>query len=209
MTFFVDIETAETRDPALIKQLQAAVKPPGQYKKADSIAKWWADEGEAAKLAAVAETALNGTYGRLVSFAWAFEDGPVQCVAGDDEGAVLDAALPVLRDAGRFASERWVAFNGDFDFRFIRQRCAISSRSQPPLPIKRGDYFYDVMREWAGYRSFIKQLDLERALGIPRAQDITGADVGAYVAMGDFETVREHNMNDVFNLREIYRRMTL
>lgn len=205
--FYVDIETAETQDPVVIRELQAAVKPPGQYKKAESIAKWWLDEGAAAKLSAVAESALDGTYGRIVSFAYAFDDQAVECAAGDDERSVLDVACSILKEARR--GQVWVAFNGEFDFRFVRQRCAIQGYSQPHLPLGKGEYFYDVMREWAGYRGFIKQAALERALGIPRVGDITGAEVGTYVALGDFETVRKHNVTDVENLRAIYKRMTL
>jgi uncharacterized protein YprB with RNaseH-like and TPR domain len=66
---------------------------------------------------------------------------------------------------------------------------------------------FDTMKEWAGYKERIKQTDLELAFGIPRADDITGADVARMYAEGKIDVIENHCRQDVENLRTIYRRM--
>jgi 3'-5' exonuclease len=203
--FFFDIETQRTGNAALIKAITAGVKPPGSYKKPETIQKWWAEEGPEAVQEAVNRTALDGTYGRIASFAWAIGDQPVKAVYGPDERVILEVASDVFVHAFNP-----VAFNGEFDVRFLWQRMIVNHVIIPerlPSPNSR-DGWYDPMREWAGYRGYIKQTDLELALGITRETDITGADVGDAIDCGDWETVGRHNSLDVENLRLIYRRMT-
>jgi hypothetical protein len=204
---FFDIETRPTSDNVLIKRISAGVKPPGQYKKPESISKWWAEEGALAVNEALQRTALDGTYGRLAAFGWAADDDPVKCVYGDDERGMLNAA------ASYFARRNTlIAFNGEFDLRFLFQRMVIN---HVPVPnylrealMKRYDGWVDPMKEWAGFRGYIKQADLEAALGIPREFDkITGADVADSIATGDWGAVELHCITDVENLRAIYRRL--
>jgi hypothetical protein len=204
---FFDIETRPTLDSALIKRISAGVKPPGQYKKPDSIAKWWAEEGALAVNEALQRTALDGTYGRLAAFGWAKNDEPVKCVYGDDERGMLEAAVTYFE-----RQITLVAFNGEFDLRFLFQRMVIN---HVPVPYwlrdaleKRYDGWVDPMKQWAGFRGYIKQADLEAALGIPREFDkITGADVADSIATGDWGAVELHCITDVENLRAIYRRL--
>lgn len=203
---FVDIETRRTANLEVIARLQAAVKPPSNYKKAETIQQWWMEEGKAQQLKAAESTALDGTYGRLASFAWAVNDDAVKCVSGDDEPGMLHAVAEVFNTKG---FDLTVAFNGEFDFRFLYQRFVINKIRRPFLPgLNKGDYFFDPMREWAGFRGFIKQTDLEFALGISRDDALTGADVGTAIDVGDWASVEHHNITDVSNLREIYKRMT-
>lgn len=206
---FFDIETRRTSDPSLIARLQAAVKPPGNIKKPETIAKWWSEEGADAKLRAVEQTSLDGTYGRLASFAWASFDEPVRCVHGDDEPGMLNAARQF------FVSDPQqgllVAFNGEFDLRFLKQRMIVNGIRVPSVindALSDRYGYFDPMREWAGYRGYIKQTELEAVLGISRDDDLTGADVGAAIDAGDWASVERHNIADVQNLRDIYRRMT-
>lgn len=206
MTKFFDIETRRTNNPQLIARLQASVKPPGNISKAETLAAWWKEKAPAAQLEAVEATALDGTHGRLASFAFAVGDGPVKCVYGDDELGMLHAARAFFVESPSLL----VAFNGEFDLRFLQQRMIINRISVPNAihaALSQRDGFYDPMKEWAGFRGYIKQVDLEAALGIAREDDITGADVGAAIDAGDWESVERHNIADVENLREIYKRM--
>jgi hypothetical protein len=203
---FFDIETRRTDNQDVINKLVSKVKPPGQYKKADSIAQWWATEGASAKLEVIERTALDGTYGRLASVAWAINDEPVKCVYGDDEPGMLHVVANIFNSAG---FDLTVAFNGEFDFRFLFQRFVINGIRKPFLPgLSRGDYYYDPMREWAGFKGYISQSDLADAMGIERIDTTTGADVGTMIDAGDWGAVEFHNANDVIVLREIYKRMT-
>jgi hypothetical protein len=204
---FFDIETRPTSDNALIKRIAAAVKPPGQYKKPESIQKWWAEEGALAVNEALQRTALDGTYGRLAAFGCAADDEPVKCVYGDDEQGMLQSAASYFERRRTF-----IAFNGEFDLRFLFQRMVIN---HVPVPhylrealMKRYDGWVDPMKEWAGFRGYIKQVDLEAAMGIQRPADITGADVADAIAVGDWAAVERHCILDVDGLRLIYRRMT-
>jgi uncharacterized protein YprB with RNaseH-like and TPR domain len=204
---FIDIETRRTADQALIKRLMESVSPPGNYKKAETIAEWWKNEGATARLEAVNRTALDGTYGRLASVAWAMNDEAVKCVRGDDELALLNAAAIEFRVNTPMDI---VAFNGEFDLRFLYQRMVINKIPVPhplrhALRVREG--WIDPMRLWAGFKGTIKQTELELALGISREDAIAGADVGTAIDAGDWGAVEYHNMCDVENLRAIYRRM--
>lgn len=200
---FLDIETQATTDPAVIKRVTDAVKPPGQYKKPESIAEWMRTEGVAAKLEAIGRTALDGTYGSIVSVAYAVDKGEIQVLTTQD---ITEAEL-LEKLRINFLSSLFCAFNGEFDFRFIFQRYVVNNLAVPYLPRSSKD-FYDPMVEWAGYRGFIKQQELEQALGIVRDDKLTGADVGTALLAGDWAAVVQHNKEDVRCLREIYWRMT-
>jgi hypothetical protein len=201
-----DIETAGTTDPAMIARVRDTVKPPGSYKKPESIAKWWADEGPGAVHEALQRTALDGTYGRIVSFACAVDYGIPVVHCGPDEGSILESISETFSKYHRTL----VAFNGEFDVRFIWQRLIVAGIKRPaflPNPNEKNAW-YDPMREWGGYRGYIKQQDLELALGHVRPSDITGADVGDAVLAQDWQTIANHNLLDIQGLQYIYRRMT-
>jgi DNA polymerase elongation subunit (family B) len=202
---FIDIETRRTGNQKLVERLMGSVKPPGSMSKPETIAKWWTENGPAARLEAVNKTALDGTHGRLASFGWAVNDEPVKCVYGDDEPGMLHAIAEVLNTRG---FDLIVAFNGEFDFRFLYQRFVINGIRRPFLPgLSKGDYYYDPMKEWAGYRGYIKQSELAEAMGIAVEDETTGADIGTMIDAGDWAAVERHNISDVETLREIYRRM--
>jgi 3'-5' exonuclease len=206
-TLFIDIETRRTNNLELIARLQAQVKPPGNYKKPETIMQWWADEGNALKARAADATALDGTYGSVASIACALDDGPVVCVYGDDEPRILAS----INDVFRCYPDTVVAFNGEFDIRFIYQRMVINGMSAPRALIRAlhdKAYLYDPMKEWSGWKGFIKQRDLEIALGISRDEDVTGQEIGALIDISAWDQVERHNIADVENLRTIYRRMT-
>lgn len=209
--FFIDIETQRTANPEIIARLRAKVKPPGNYKKPESIQQWWAGEGQAALVEAVDRTALDGTWGRLASVAWS-SNNIVKCMSGNDEVALLEgikqeiAAFNAL-PSDEFYDTGYAAFNGEFDFRFLYQRFIINKIKPPWLPLSKHDYYWDPMREWAGYRGYISQQDLELALGITRDDELTGADIGTAIDAGDWAAVERHNIADVTGLMEIYKRM--
>lgn len=208
MSVFFDIESRRTNDPALIARLKASVQPPGNISKAETLAAWWKEKAPAAQLEAIEKTSLDGTYGRLASFAWADSQAPVRCVHGDDEPGMLHSIALVFKGQ----QGELVAFNGEFDLRFMKQRFIINCIPVPHAinrALASKDGFFDPMKEWAGFRGYIKQVDLEIALGIHRdPSDITGADIGTAIDAGDWGAVERHNIADVENLREIYYRMT-
>jgi 3'-5' exonuclease len=206
--FFLDIETRRTSDLALIKRISSKVKPPGSYKKAETIQKWWAEEGESARTAAIEETALNGTYGRLASVAWAIGvTAAPEVMSGDDEMGML---CDIADRFERFAYVPICAFNGEFDLRFLYQRMVINEVDVPPAirkALSERNGFIDPMKDWAGFRGYVSQADLAAAMGIESDDKTTGADMGALIDAGDWEAVERHNIVDVLTLQEIYWRM--
>ena len=204
---FIDIETRRTGNQKLVERLMGSVKPPGSMSKPETIAKWWAENGAQARLEAVNKTALDGTYGRLASFAWAVDDETVKCVRGEAESSVLYVAANVIAIA---RDEQIVAFNGDFDLRFLLQRMIINGVPVPHAirrALSERDGYYDPMREWAGFRGYIKQSELAEAMGIAVDDETTGADIGTMIDAGDWAAVERHNISDVETLRAIYKRM--
>lgn len=210
--FFLDIETQRTDDPVVIKRLQDAVKPPGQYSKPESITKWHAEQGAAARLEAVNKTALDGTYGRLATIGFAVDDGLISVLDMRSFSHYETMLLGHFSDClAEPQAIEIVAFNGEFDLRFLMKRYVINNlpvpfRIQSALAAKVG--YYDPMRQWEGFRGYIAQADLECALGITRKDDIDGSQVGDAIDAGDWERVINHNREDIKNLRGIYKRMT-
>lgn len=209
---FLDIETQRTDDPSVIRRLQDAVRPPANYSKPDTIAKWHAEQGAAARLEAVNKTALDGTYGRLATIGFAIGENDVEILDCQDYGEdILLEQFKTRAEVHRQDFNHVVAFNGDFDLRFLTQRYIINNIQMPAFLrgiLQRKDAYFDPMREWAGYRGYISQAELERVLGIERHDDIDGSQVGECIDVGDWERVIAHNREDIVNLRKIYKRIT-
>lgn len=222
---FIDIETLPTSNTVIQERATADVAPPGNYKKAETIAQWWASEGTAAKQEAVAKTALDGTWGEVLCIGLAFNDEPVEVFMRTQTTEydllntfklMLDSRCKALCLSGHHweTSTTWIGHNlQDFDLRFLWQRACVNGILLPfKLPIgkpnyNRGPYIYDTMKEWAGYGKRVKQTDLELAFGIPRTDTITGADVYAQYLAGQLDVIKNHCQQDVESLRTIYRRM--
>ena len=74
---FLDIETIPNQSPEYRAKVRAAIKPPGNISKPDSIAKWMDENAESATDEAVAKTGLDPAAGHICSIAWAVGDGEV------------------------------------------------------------------------------------------------------------------------------------
>lgn len=211
--FFLDIETQRTQDPAVIARLRDSVSPPGNISKPETIAAWWKERGAAARMEAVNKTALDGTYGSLATIGSAIGDSDVVVLSLDPtefttERALLSAFSGLLTNQ---QSVEIVAFNGEFDLRFLMKRFVINNlhvpfRIQAALTTKGG--FYDPMHAWEGYRGYISQAELEKVLGITRNDDIDGSQVAEALDAGDWQRVVNHNKEDIQSLRQIYQRLS-
>lgn len=223
---FIDIETLPTSREDIQARTIEKVAPPGNYKKAETIAEWWKNEGEAAKQEAIAKTALDGTWGEILCIGFAVEDGPVEVIGRgqvsterdclDTWGLLTESQLKRQTTTGILPPVQWIGHNlQDFDLRFLWQRTRVLNVRLPfVLPTGKPNYnsgqsVYDTMKEWAGYGNRIKQTDLELALGIERNDPLSGgSEVFKAYSEGRIEDIKEHCRQDVENLRAIYRRMT-
>ena len=224
MNIYIDIETRATRRADIMERVTADVRPPGTLKKADSIAAWWTENGDAAKDEALAKTGLNGAYGEVFCIGFAINDADIQIVHHDDEKALLEEFqnslnAEILRDdtANGWTSDLhiFIGHNVEFDLRFIWQRAKVTGATfNVTLPLERysrtSPYRYDTMTEWAGYGNRIKQSDLELAFGLERNDPLPhgGADVHQAIKDGRIGDVFEHCHEDIRLLREIHKRMT-
>ncbi len=219
---FIDCETIPTQRADIQARCVADVAPPGNYKKPDSIAQWWASEGEQKRADAIQRTALDGTWGEVICIGLAVNDGPVQVFSrGASEFDLFTSFASALDEQCRRASEsremwpitaRWIGHNIiGFDLRFLWQRSKLLRARLPfGLPVEKySKHVFDTMQEWCGYGKMISQQDLELAFGIPRIDPLLdGSSVWPAYQEGRLGDIAEHCRVDVENLRAIYRRMT-
>jgi hypothetical protein len=223
LEIFLDIETIPTQRADIQARMVSGISPPGQYKKPESIAQWWAAEGEAKRAEAIHSTALNGTWGELICIGVAVNDHPAEVFTRalteadlfSTFGLMLDAKCKRLSGSCEMwpITATWIGHNIiDFDLRFLWQRSKLLGVRLPfKLPVdKYSKHVYDTMREWCAYGRNVSQKDLELAFGIPRMDPLKegGADVWEAYKAGQIDHIREHCRVDVENLRQIYRRMT-
>ncbi len=220
---FLDIETIPTQREDIIKRVIEGVTPPANYKKEETIAQWWATEGDAKKQAAIERTALNGSYGEIISITFAVDEGPIEVIGRDgSEAEQLRRFALALDDKCKKADRgsnmwaviaKWIGHNiEEFDLRFLWQRSKVCEVPFPfQLPLRRySQMVYDTMKEWSGQRDFISQKDLEMVFQIQRVDPLPngGADVWQAYKEGRLDDIYQHNYVDVENLRKCYRRMT-
>lgn len=220
MKVFLDIETQRTANPAVIKRIKDSIRPPGQYKKPESIAQWYASEGASATLEKINATALDGTFGQLAVIGWAIEDEPFQYVAGNAYTetemltlwtAQMEAEVAKIGSSAFWASQvTYVGHNvRAFDLRFLFKRSRILG-VKLQLPMGRyQDGVYDTMQEWCGFGEYVKGVELEQAFGITREDPLPngGSDVGDAIDEGRWDDVIQHCRIDVINNRLVYKRM--
>ena len=220
---FVDIETIPCTRADIRARCVADIAPPGNYKKPESIAQWWASEGEAKKQEAIATTALNGTWGEIICIGLAVNDEPAEVYSRavteadllNTFGLMLDSKCKKIDNSNGMwpVIAKWIGHNIlDFDLRFLWQRQKLLGVALPfSLPMdKHNTRVYDTMREWAGFRGYVSQRDLELAFDIHRDDPLVngGADVFQAYQEGRIADIKEHCRQDIENLRKLYRRMT-
>ncbi|MBK6909303.1 MAG: hypothetical protein IPH08_20140 [Rhodocyclaceae bacterium] len=223
MIITFDIETLPCDDPALIADIHAKVSPPGTHKKAETIAKWWAEDGEQAKADAVANTSFDGAYGRVCCISWAFDNEDPMSSAGNDEREVLTGFYASLNDRlsvdihGGSLSVPAI-FCGHyitgFDLPFLKHR-SIINKVRPNLSILKAmsakpwdACIADTLLMWSGDPHKRGSMDkLCKVLGIPGKGDFDGSMV-ASTWPTDPQKVISYCEDDVIRTRSIYQRLT-
>jgi hypothetical protein len=223
MNIFIDIETLPCANQAVIAEIYAAIKPPGNLKKAETIAAWWETEGEQAKADAVAKTSFDGLYGRIACICYAFDEGEIFACANANEGQMLIEFYSHVYD------QTTSAINGrlldipatmvghnlvGFDLPFLKHRSIINWVKPPPairaaMNAKPWDKCVaDTMLIWSHERDKRVSMDkLCKALGIHGKGDFDGSMVAATWPT-DPQKVIDYCKGDVERVREIYRWMT-
>ncbi|MGL4640179.1 MAG: hypothetical protein ACRCVX_10720, partial [Shewanella sp.] len=217
MNLYLDIETIPTQRPDIIAEIReelladkdakiAAIAPPGNYKKQETIDEWMAIEApkiiakiegefEASVDAAYRKTALDGAFGQICVAGVAFDEGYAW--------SIFDAALrePVtLSELNKFLEENIqpchqlstviIGHNVlNFDLRFLMQRFMVNgikphrtlawAASAKPWESEK---VFDTMINWAGVGNRISLDKLCKALSITSPKtEISGSNVWDYV----------------------------
>ena len=221
MALVIDIETIPGQRDGLREKIAESVAPPGNMKKADTIAKWEAEEKPACVEEAYRKTGLDGGYGEALCIGWAVDDGEIQSMSrriGDDEGEFLQACLTEIanqvgyRNDGLCRSVTWVGHNlVGFDLRFLWQRCVVNRVNSPiriPVTAKPwDDTVFDTMTEWAGVRGSVSLAKLGDIFGIGKLDGMDGSQVYELALAGQYARIEEYCRKDVEITREAYRRM--
>lgn len=246
---FIDIETIPAQRPDVLEDIRAnkqadldaaiaAIAPPGNYKKQETIDEWMANEAPkvADKLRAAFESEVDDAY-RKTSFDGSFGQVCVIGYAVDDEEPHHLRSINLTADAER---ELLMAFTDNlseaipasevfsttvighnvvgFDLRFLVQRYIVNG-VRPHMIIGRAaqakpwesEKVFDTMVQWGGVGAKAGgSLDkLCKALSIPSPKGaIDGSKVWDFVKAGRTAEVAEYCAKDVSATRQIYRRMT-
>lgn len=223
MLLYLDIETLPAMDAATRADIAASVRPPASLKKAETIAKWEAEDKPSAVEEAIRKTAFDGTYGRVLAIGYAVDDQPPACHIGDERD-VLTAFLSNLREASKLAfhggeTERAITFVGHnivgFDLRFLWQRMVVNGikpTGELLAAMKArpwGREVADTMTMWNPDRQSRTSLDtLCKALNVQTPKgDMDGSQVYDAFKADEIEKIHTYCVGDVEAVRACYRRM--
>ena len=159
----------------------------------------------------LAETGLDGTFGRIFCISYAINDGLVHCLCDEDEKKMLENFWEAAQNADLF-----VGFNIiDFDMKYIVQRSIIhgvkpKTKMRLSFARYRSEPMYDCMHEWNqwGYGKNVSLDSLARALGISSSKtNMDGSEVFTYYKKGKYKEICAYCDADVEVTRKIYKKM--
>lgn len=220
MIITLDIETCPAQDPKVREEIAATIKPPANYTKPETIAKWMEENKEAETETAWRKTSFDGAYGHICVIGVALDDAAPVAIYSEnwhqDEASCLRnlfmtvdawcAASPNVRPV--FVGHNLV----EFDFRFIFQRAVVlgvkPSRHLPLHAKPWDDSVFDTMTRWSGLKVGGSLNKITKALGLEGKGDIDGSKVWDYVRDGRIAEVAEYCKRDIELTRSLYRRMT-
>lgn len=153
MRIYIDAETIPSQIMGAREAARSGVKPPANYKKPETIAAWWEEEGQAAAERAYRAQALDAAQGELVAISWATDDTePATAIRGpgEDERLVLarffagiqtlveDAAVPGPDGQSIWQPDPYFIGHhiGGFDLPFIWRRSIILGIRPPRRRVK-------------------------------------------------------------------------
>ena len=243
MNIYLDIETVPAQRPDFLDELKAemsadlatkiaAIAPPGNYKKQETIDAWYADEAPKIRAAMQSEfeneldstyrkTSFDGAFGQVCVIGFAINDEPAITLFNEDwqdERTLLENfACCLTSDIEHKDFVTVVGHNvASFDLRFLMHRYIVNgirphsviSRAAQAKPWE-SDKVFDTMVQWAGVGNRIKLDKLCKALDVPTPKgDIDGSMVWDFVNAGRIDEVAAYCKKDVEATRQVYKRMT-
>jgi len=188
MRIFIDLETIPDQKPDAFDRCLAAVKPPGNYKKPETIEAWLEENAHKIATEQLEKTSLDGLHGEICAIGFALGDLPAESYVrhhGDSEADLLVLFYDYVRKRlNKYQFPQWIGHNLlDFDLRLLKQRTAVNK-----IPVEKrlfipadsrhgGDHVFDTMKEWAGWKGYVKQDELATAFGLPTKGEFDGSKV--------------------------------
>ena len=220
-TLYFDIETIPSQQPGIIDEFRAAVTAPAQYKKADSIADWLAQNRDAEAEEAWLKTSFDGGLGHVVCIGYAIDDQPAECLSVDGELiGDANAEADLLReffDVLTYEAGTKLRFVGHnligFDLPFLWKRAMVLG-VKPPWTFPRNpkpwsELVDDTMLMWDSTQRAGGSMDrLCRLFGIPGKAGMDGSKVWPAVRDGRIADVVAYCKGDVERTRQLHKRMT-
>lgn len=212
MPIYIDIETSQSEpEPWMIPDV-AAMEPPGNMSKAETIAKWRAEKAETIVDEIREQSSLHTILGGvIVCVGIAVDDKPVTVLDNPtlDEAGELAMLKKLELGLARYPSDPLVAYNGaSYDFVWLRHRAlrhglfALARRCWQAKPWERG--CIDPYLLWGkGLRG--KLPEVARFVGVQVEPGISGKDVQGLLDAGDLVAVAAHCRSDVELLRDVFR----
>lgn len=166
------------------------------------------------------KTALDGTYGELISIAAICDDhiyGACRSLDSDySEKDLLKAFFDWINDRCKMHRHKinpyFIGHNIPFDLQFLHHRAVILQVDPGfDLPFNgvHNRHYFCNSRAWSKFGERISQNDLAAALGIEqKPDDIDGSKVWDFVKAGNVDRVNEYNVYDVLTVSKIYNRLT-
>lgn len=184
----------------------------------DLTARWEREMAEK-KAPEVAEqawrkTALDGTQGRILSIAWSVAgERSVICANPDDglESRTLHDFFAHVMDVAGARPPYFIGHNVVFDLKFLFRRSAILGIKPPfDLPFKgrHGSDYFCTSQAWCAYGEYISLDNLATALGLGGKGDFDGSMVCDAWLAGEYEKIRDYNLDDVLLTEKVHRALT-
>lgn len=226
---FIDQAIDEFKAPSTLTKTKAAedlglTEEAAKSYSADQLKALWVElrateEGEKKGVEAWRKTALDGTKGQVFSFAMTeVNSGIMFSNYSLNERKLLGSLNRFLvmicskDSAGSVLTPLFVGQNvANFDLKFLFRRFVING-IRPACLLnfagRHGIDYFDNSIAWCGYKEYISQDNLCKALGIEgKPDDIDGSMVWDYVEAGKYEKVLKYNEDDVKKSEAIYNRV--
>jgi len=216
-TVFFDVETLPSQLPWARDEIAAAIEPPGNISKAETIAAWHADKKPGLVEEAYLKTSFDGGMGQACVIGWAIDDGPANAICVKDfspesERDLLGCFFSVLADMHgqcRLAGHNIIGF----DLPFLWKRAMVLN-VKPPFWFPRNpkpwaEAVVDTMFLWDQQQRAGGSMDrLCRLFGLPGKGDMDGSKVWPMAQAGRMSDIADYCRGDVERTRALYRRMT-
>lgn len=215
----IDIETIPSQHEWVKQEIEESIKPPGNYKKEETIQEWIKFEKPKLVEEAYRRTALDGGYGQVICIGMANGDNDIFVFPGNNchvESEIITSlfsSVTIWVNLNKQQKPKFIGHNVMFDLRFIMQRAIINGIKIPhwfPVnPKPWDDCMFDTAAFWCGQKGYISLNKLCRIFNLQcKGEDLDGSKVWDFYQAGRLEEIAEYCKADVNRARSLYKIFT-